>query len=576
MAHVATIALTAMAPWPMKILVDNVLRHQPLPSALSGLPSGSRTLLTLTVCATAVLFLLGWLARLAGDWLGTMLTQRMNYDVAGDLFQAFLSLSIGHHRRRASGDALRRVMVDATTPSAVLSGLFLPLLSAALSLVTVFGVLLRLDAALLPYGLVAVPVMAWALLRYRQPMLETSTAQQDTDGRVYDRVERALTGIREIQAFQAEERTTSHFGQATGDALTATLDATRVQLRFKVAVGAATALATALILWAGAHQALRGQVSLGGILVFLAYLDSLYAPLHAMTYASSTLQGAAGSTSRLMEVLGTEPEVRDRPGARALPEARGHVVIRDLSFGYQESHPVLKDVSLEARPGQTVAIVGPSGAGKSTLVSMVPRFFDPWTGQVLLDGHDVRDLKLVDLRRAVSVVLQESFLFPVSIAENIAYGRPEATQEEIEAAARAANAHDFITALPEGYETVVGERGATLSGGERQRVAIARALLKDAPVLILDEPTAALDATTEHLLLEALSRLMAGRTTLIIAHRLSTIRNADQIVVLVDGQVAEAGSHAQLMKLASHYADMHDLQRGTRRRPRRSAARAGG
>ncbi|HZU73891.1 MAG TPA: ABC transporter ATP-binding protein, partial [Acidimicrobiales bacterium] len=445
-------------------------------------------------------------------------------------------------------------------------GLALPVLSAVISLVTVFGVMLRLDAGLLPYSLLAVPLMAWALVHYRQRLIDVSTEQQTSDGAVYDRLQLSLTGIPVIHVFQAEERSEAEFRRATGAALAATVTATRLQLRFKVVVGASTALATAAIMFAGAHQALAGRISLGGILVFLAYLDSLYAPLHAVTYSGAALQGAAGSARRLLEVLDAEPEVRDRPGARAIESARGHVVLREVTFGYEEGHPVLQEVSVEAKPGQTVAIVGPSGAGKTTLVSLVPRLFDPWSGQVLLDGHDLRDLKLASLRQQVSVVLQESFLFPVSIAENISYGRPSASRAEVEEAARAANAHEFIMSLPDGYDTVVGERGGTLSGGERQRVAIARALLKDAPVLILDEPTSALDAGSEHLLLEALGRLMAGRTTLIIAHRLSTVRHADQIVVLVDGRVAEAGSHAELMALAATYAEMHDLQHRTRRR----------
>jgi ATP-binding cassette subfamily B protein/subfamily B ATP-binding cassette protein MsbA len=279
-------------------------------------------------------------------------------------------------------------------------------------------------------------------------------------------------------------------------------------------------------------------------------------------YTPATLQGATGSARRVLEVLEVEREVADRPGAQVLPAVKGHVLLEGVTFGYEPGRPVLHSVSLEVLPGQTVALVGFTGAGKTTLVSLVPRFFDPWEGHVTIDGHDLRDVSLGSLREQVAVVLQEPFLFPLTVAENIAYGRPGASRAEVEAAARAANAHSFIERLPGGYDAVVGERGVTLSGGERQRLAVARALLKDAPILILDEPTSALDGETEGLLLEALRRLMKGRTTLLIAHRLSTIRHADQIVVLHEGQIAERGTHEELLERGGLYAHLHSVQYG--------------
>jgi ATP-binding cassette, subfamily B, bacterial len=307
---------------------------------------------------------------------------------------------------------------------------------------------------------------------------------------------------------------------------------------------------------------LDGSLSIGSILVFLSYLRSLYDPLEALMYTPSTIQGAAGSARRVLEILQIEREVTDRPGARPLPPLAGHVRLENVVFGYTPDRAVLQGVSLEVLPGQVIAVVGATGAGKTTLVSLVPRFFDPWHGRVIVDGHDVREVKVKSLRDQVGLVLQEPFLFPFTIAENIAYGRPGASRQEIQAAAAAANIHAFIERLPQGYDTQVGERGATLSGGERQRLSIARAFLKNAPILILDEPTSALDVETEAMLLEALQRLMKGRTTLIIAHRLSTIRNADRIVVVHEGRVVENGTHQELMDLGGHYAQLHTLQFG--------------
>jgi ATP-binding cassette subfamily B protein/subfamily B ATP-binding cassette protein MsbA len=322
--------------------------------------------------------------------------------------------------------------------------------------------------------------------------------------------------------------------------------------------GLIATLATGAVLWLGTRHVRDGSLSLGSLLMFLAYLGSLQAHLKAFTELSGALQEVGVGAERVLEALESEPEVADRPGAPALIPARGQVCLENVTFGYEPGRPVLHQVSLAAGPGETIALVGPTGAGKTTLVSLVPRFFDPWDGRVLIDGRDVREAQLKSVRSLVGLVLQEPLLFPLTIAENIAYGRPGAARTEVEAAARAANAHWFIERLPQGYETVIGERGATLSGGERQRLSIARALLKDAPILILDEPTSALDAATETSLLEALERLMEGRTTFIIAHRLSTIRKATRIVVIDEGAVVETGTHRELLARQGVYARLHE------------------
>ena len=563
---IVKVGLEVLRPWPMKVLVDHALGEQPLPASLAGMAAalpGAATregLVAWSVAATVVLFLLGWALGVARSYADIGFGQRMVYDLATDLFSHLQRLSLRFHSRRSIGDSIRRVTTDCGCVSVIVKDAVLPFVASAVTLAAMFAVMWRMEPRLTLVSVAVVPWMVLVLRRYMGPMLARSYEQQEAEGRMYEVVERTLSALPVVQAYGREAACDRAFARTTDTAVDAAVANTIVGLKFKVLTGLGTASGTALIVWLGAQSVLDGRLTVGGILVFLAYLASLYGPLEALMYAPSTTQGAAGSARRVLELLDTRRDVEDRPDATPVPRLAGRVRLEEVTFGYEPGRPVLERVSFEVAPDKMVAIVGPTGAGKSTLVSLVPRFYDPWSGRITVDGLDVRDIALKSLRSQVAVVLQEPFLFPMSIADNIAYGRPHASRREIEAAARAANAHSFIERLPDGYDTVIGERGATLSGGERQRISVARAILKDAPILILDEPTSAVDAQTEALLLQAIERLTRGRATIVIAHRMSTVARADCILVLDRGSIVESGTHAELVRRGGVYARYWALQ----------------
>jgi ATP-binding cassette subfamily B protein/subfamily B ATP-binding cassette protein MsbA len=560
-----TVGIDLLRPWPMKLLVDQVLGGQPLPepvaSTLSRLPGpGGVEGLLLWVClATVVIFFAGSLLTMGVTAASVRLGQRMVYHLGADLFMHLQRLSLLFHSRRPVGDTIARVTGDAYGLQTLVNSALLPLLQSAAMLVAMFWIMWRLEPTMTLLAVGVAPFLLVAIKAFGKPMGERSRERRDLEGRMMAIVQQTLSAVPAVQAFTREELEHARFRRYADQTIAAYRRSTAADMWFKLVVGLVTAVGTAASMWLGARYALEGRLSVGTILVFVSYLASLYVPVNAIAYTASTLRYSAANADRVLEVLDMPPAVRDAPDARPRT-LRGHVRYEQVTFGYEPGRPVLGPVSLDVEPGQVVAIVGPTGAGKTTLVNLLVRFFDPWTGRVTVDGHDVRTIQLRSLRQQVAVVLQEPFIFPLTIAENIAYGRPDATREEIVAAAVAANADRFIKRLPEGYDTVVGERGATLSGGEKQRLSIARALVKDAPILVLDEPTSALDARTESLLLDALDRLMKGRTTLIIAHRLSTIRRADRIVVVDDGGIVEEGRHAELLARGGLYATLYRQQ----------------
>jgi ATP-binding cassette subfamily B protein/subfamily B ATP-binding cassette protein MsbA len=566
-AMAVAVALDLLRPWPMKILVDEVIGAQDGSAALRRLqallPGAGHAagLLAWVSLATVLIFLAGTLVAMMQAAVAVRFGQRMVYDLGADLFLHLQRLSLLFHSHRPVGDTIARVTADPYGVHLLVNGALLPLLQSIVTLVAMFGIMWALDPTLTLLSLGVTPFLVLAIIVFGGPMKRRTRARLDLEGRMMASVQQALTAIPAVQAFTREELEHARFRRYADETARAYQRATIADMWFKLAVGLVTAVGTAVVMWVGGHYALEGRVTAGTVLVFLAYLASLYAPLNTMAYMASTLQHAAANADRVIEILDTPPDVQERSDARDV-RLRGHVVYDDVTFGYASGRPVLRHVSLEAHPGEVVAIVGPTGAGKTTLMNLLLRFFDPWSGRILIDGHDIRDLRVRSLRQQVAIVLQEPFIFPLSVAENIAYGRPDARRDEIMAAAIAANAAPFIERLPEGYDTVVGERGTTLSGGEKQRLSIARAFVKAAPILVLDEPTSALDAATEGALLDALGRLMVGRTTFIIAHRLSTIRNADRIVVLREGEIVEQGRHGELLAHGGLYTTLYRTQFG--------------
>lgn len=557
----AAIGLEVLRPWPMKVLVDVILGKQPLPEMLSNilmvLPwSADVTGLLLWVCiSTVLIFLVGTLMSIAGNFVTVGLGQRITYSLGADLFLHLQRLSLMFHNRRPLGDTISRVTGDVYCLQIKVTSVLLPLLQSIVTLIALFVIMWNLQPVMTILSLGVVPFLILSIHIFGKPMKDRSRERRDLEGRMMSLVQQTLSAIPAIQAFSREELEHARFRKYADETVVAYQRSTLAGMWFKLTVGLVTALGTASIMWMGARYALDGRMTIGTILVFLSYLASLYEPLNAISYSASTWQGASANTDRVLEILNMPQEVQDMPEAIDI-RIQGSVRYDRVTFGYEQGTKVLHDISFETKPGEVIAIVGPTGSGKTTLVNLLVRFYDPWSGIVSVDGVDIRHIRIHSLRQQMAMVLQDPFIFPLTVAENIAYGKPDATPDEIRAAAEAASADEFIRRLPEGYRTLVGERGATLSGGEKQRLSIARAFLMNAPVLILDEPTSALDAGTETLLLNSLKRLMKDRTTFIIAHRLSTIRNADRILVIKDGVIVEQGRHEDLIAQGKLYASL--------------------
>ena len=550
-------AASLLRPWPLKYLFDDVL----VPSTVAGGPTGRMQLVLLAVVtALALVALLDSVLSFARSYVLTKLGESVSTSLRTSLYAHLQRLSLGYHQRQRAGDLLTRVTSDVDKVQSLVTSTVIDAGANVLTLVGMLGVMFVLDWQLSAVMVILIPLLIVTVQRFRRRIRLVETGVRQTEGDLASIAQETFAAVKLVKAYGREDHEAGRFRRISEDNLAAELRVTRVTGVFSIALDLVTAVALAGLLWLGAQRVLSGHLTAGDLVIFSAYLRDFISPTRALARLGASLSRASVRAEKIAEVLREQPAVTDRPEAVSAGELSGRLELRSVSFGYDEASPVLHEINLSVSPGQVVAVVGPTGAGKSTLVGLLCRLHDPSAGQVIADGRDVRDYTLASYQANVAVVLQGAVLFGSSVRDNIAYGRPGATEEEIEAAARVASAHDFVMALPDGYDTVLGERGDTLSGGQRQRIAIARAVLRDAPILVLDEPTTGLDARSERDVLAALQRVTAGRATVLISHQLAAVRHADVIVVLHEGRVVERGRHDQLMALGGRYAEMAGLQ----------------
>ncbi len=550
-------ALELLKPWPLKLIIDSVLGGAPLPWGLAPDDLGTGALLLSACAALVIIYAALGAANVFANFTTIRIGQRMVRDLRSDLYAHLHRLSMAFHSRAQAGDLLYRVTADTFALQALTMNCLFPAASALILLAGMSVVMVQLDAELTLLALGVCPILLLAIGRLNRQISAAAGEMRERESEVLGVVQRAMGAMRVIQAFTREEDEHRRFMTASERSLAAGLRLYTLQTFYSGVVNLVIALGTAAVVWVGARHVLDSTLTVGSLVVFISYLAALYGPINNMFQVYGLAQSARVGVRRVLDVLDVERDLPD--GDRTFPSggARGEVVWEDVDFQYATGGPLIHNVSLRVAPGQRVAVVGPTGAGKSTLLSLLPRFYDPTRGRVLVDGRDVREYRLASLRRQIAMVLQPPLLFPVSLRENIAFGRPDAKMDEIIAAAKAALIHEMIERLPRGYDTSVAEQGVTLSEGEKQRLTIARAILRDSPILILDEPTSALDPETEALVMVALERLQAGRTTFIIAHRLSTVRTADLIVVIKEGRIVEQGTLAELLDRKGAFAAMY-------------------
>ena len=552
-----------LEPWPLKVIFDYVLGAKPMPGWLAELmPGDGQALAVLRMAAIAVIVIavIGAISSYTEKFLATTVAKRVGYELRHMLYHHVQRLSLSFYEQRQTGDMVVRLTSDIDATEDLISSAALGIALNMLTLAGMMGVMFYLDWRFSLIGLSVAPFLFVIVYRFTRRIKKAARAVKQKESELASVVQESISSVRVVKAFAREDFEENRLDRHSQESVALSLRARSIKARLPPLVDIIVAVGTCLVLWFGVRLVLEGSLTSGALLVFILYLGKMYKPMKDLSKMADTLSKAAVGFERIAEILSIERQVRDRPGARPAPPFKGRIEFAHVRFGYAPEQKVLEDVNLLVQPGQRAALVGLTGSGKSTLIGLIPRLYDTVDGQILIDGQDVRSYTLASLRQQVSFVLQEAVLFHATVAQNIAYGKPGATREDIVRAATLANVDEFIARLPQGYDTVIGERGDTLSGGQRQRIAIARAIIRDAPILLLDEPSAALDPQSEELVFQGLSRLLEGRTSITIAHRLATVRSADVIFVLNDGVISERGTHDELLALNGLYAHLYRMQ----------------
>jgi ATP-binding cassette subfamily B protein len=554
-----------LQPWPLKIVLDNVLKSRDIHGWLNQFivsTVGQDKLAVLRFAALAVLVVavVDAICTYTEKYVTTSVGQWVMHDLRRTLYHHIQRLSLAYHDRKQTGDLISRVTNDIDAIQTFIASGLLGVLVNCLTLFGMVGVMLYINWRFTLIALSIAPVLFAVVYSYTRRIKKASREVRKKEGEMVSVMQEVLSSIRVVKAFAREEYEERRLEEESLESVEIAMRARSLKAKLSPLVGLIVAGGTAVVLWFGARMALSGALSAGSLVVFIMYLGKMYKPMQELSKMTDTYSKASVGYERIQEVLNTDGEIKDLPGARHAPRFKGQIEFDHVNFGYDADRLVLRDVSFNIEQGHVAALVGPTGAGKSTIISLIPRFYDPISGVVKIDGQDIRRFQQKSLRQQMSFVLQETLLFHGTIWYNIAYGKPEAKRREILHAAEMANAHEFIDKLPEGYNTMVGERGVTLSGGQRQRIAIARAIIRNTPILILDEPSTGLDAASEKLVFEALDRLMEGRTSIVVAHRLSTIRRANVIFVVKDGTIVESGKQDELLKTGGLYSELYKIQ----------------
>ncbi len=557
---VSEIGLGALQPWPLALVID-LLGGKPLPKQIAPYLSGfvgSHTfgLLVGIVVAGVALQVVNQFVSAYGTQVQVDTGQRMVYDLRARLFEHLTALGLHHHITTSTADVVYRVDVDAySIENLVMSGLF-PLATSITALAVMFGILVRLNMTIGLLSLTVLPFLYLCLRYYTSTLVNREERVKELESSLLSRLYETFGAIRLVKSFSREQHELRRYTEAGETTMNARIAITWQSSMFSVVVSTITILGTALVVIVGGNLVIKGRLTVGELYVVINYLAAVYGPLSAIAHTTGQLQGALAGTKRVRAMFALMPETVDSPDAVDPGALTGDIRVENVGFTYPNGRRVLHDINFSAKPGEMIALVGLTGAGKTTLVSLIPRFYDATEGRVTIDGIDVRRYKVRPLREQIAIVLQDPVLFQGTIADNLRYGQLDDTRAQIEEAAHAAHAHEFISRLAKGYDTEIAEAGGGLSGGERQRISIARAILKNAPILILDEPTSSLDAISEEIVFAALRRLRAGRTTIVIAHRLSTVRDADRILVLDGGRIAAQGRHDELLQTSDLYRRM--------------------